>query len=350
MAAVVPRYRNNITPYARPMAGAGLLGLAYHGARAGYNAYPYIKGTLNKFGKYFSTPRPTNMKGRVGSGKVRLVRKRKGIKKQVRELKRKVESDTGTYIYRHRQTERALAGVNQSAHVSLQGVFTTFYEGAIDNLPYFNPAVPGTYTFADLTSGTQQKEVLLENIYYSAECVNNYQSRVKVSLYICVPKADTSISALTAWTSGIADVGGLATTSAQVYLTDSELFNDLWSIKKTVTRTLNPGQKITASYSAKDVQYDPSMTDAHTTTFIKQIKSMQCIVRVEGTIGHDTSADEQGILQSGVDCVIDRKLVIKYPAGIDLKYIELVDQSNTFTNGGVQASMPVADNIGYSVS
>jgi len=134
-----------------------------------------------------------------------------------------------------------------------------------------------------------------------------------------------------------------------VYLTDSPQFQELWSVGKSMSKTLQSGQECTMVHTCKKFNYNPSVSDSHTSNFQKSFDGSYLVVRVEGVLGHDTSADEQGTLQAGVDVQIDTTWKVLYPAGADIKYIFVADDSSSFTNGGVCANKPLSDNQGYTV-
>lgn len=273
------------------------------------------------------------------------------LKKKVKELQRIAESDMGTHIYRHKGATRNLSSVGQMTIASLTGVTVSSIEAALAGLRYYNPSTPSSLVTADGTTGSYQKEFFFKRCISKYLCVNNYQVPVKLRMYIVVPKEDTSISPSTAFTNGLTDVGGPSSSSPLVHLTDSEEFGDLYSIVKSVICVLQPGESKLLSYSAKPFQYDPSLIDNHNLSYQRKFGCHTLVTRVEGVLGHDTVANEQGTLAAGVDIQEDRVFEIRYAAGADIKTIAINDTSDViFTNGGVVSSKPVADNQGYSVA
>lgn len=314
-------------------------------AKAFYSAAKKVYNFKNRT----FTAKPTTYKKGFG----RVSRKRpipkKGLKNQVKELKRLAEADTGELIYRDRATDAVLCSVNGTAHSDFVLNSTSHLEGVLAQLRYYNPSVPGTLTTADGATGSFEKEFYFTTCYGNLTCRNNYQVPVDVSIYLVKVKNDTSIIPTTAFTDGLADVGSPTSTSPLVYLTDSPIFNDLWKITNTYKFKLSPGQQKSYSASTPKFMYDPSLTDVHGLVYQRKNKTMAFIVRVEGVIGHDTTADEQGCLAAGVDVMFDRTFKVKYQAGADIKYIHVVNSASTFTNGGVVSNKPVSDNQQYSV-
>lgn len=279
-----------------------------------------------------------------------VFRKKKTLKKTVAELKRLSDADTGTYIKRERYSFIHTSSVNQSNHQIYTGWLHTDTEAVIDNLKYFDPATPGTFTTTDFNAGTNQKEILVDSVYSKLTLKNNAQIPGRVTVYTLKPKTDTSISPTTAITNGLADIGNPTSTSQLIYATDSDQFTDLWKICATRSKIVMPGREISISHSEKNYRYDPAYFDAQTSTYSKKGRCFMFLVRVEGVMAHDSSASEVGFAQASFDVILERKSVIKYNAGAQIKWLEILDSVSTFTNGAVVSSMPVADNIPYSRS
>lgn len=289
--------------------------------------------------------------GNKGPYKRPTLRRKKGLKNQVKELKRLAESDMGTHIDRVRETDRTLvASVNQKQFAQANLINCSKIETALSNLKYYDPTAPTTLVTASAASGSFQKEFLVETAHCKFHFRNNYQIPARVCVYICRPKSDTSIGPFSAFTSGLTDVGGPSATSPLVYPTDSEQFNDLWTSVKTKKVLLQPGSEFSMTHSAKSFQYDPSYFDSHNLEFIKKYGACAILISVEGVIGHDTTADEQGTLLAGIDWYTDCTYKIKYAAGADIKQVVVTNNSDSFTNGPVISNKPVSDNQNYSVA
>lgn len=278
-----------------------------------------------------------------GGGKKRKLDKvqaaQKQVNKQLKTLKRRVESGMGTYVYKLRGTTRLIAAVNLQNMATVQGSTTGTVEAAIDNLPVFNPALPGTYTFVNFTSGTQQKEVEIAATYSYCIAKNNYNAPARVTMFVCIPRSDTSLSPTTAVSGGLTDEGsGLGITTPLIGPRDSEQFRDLWIVKAQKSSVLVAGQTMKMSYRAGAFQYDPSFVDSHAFDYQPRYHGHAYLIKVEGVLGHDQSAAEIGYVGAGIDISRVINYVVKYEAGADIHYIEVDDQANSFTNGGVVSS------------
>lgn len=292
----------------------------------------------------------------IKQGKARLKKSNskafpKKIKAQIRELKRMAESDMGTHIQRKRQTGVLTCSVNQSSHNQLDTSSITRLEEVLAQLRYYDPSTPTTLVNADGTAGTFQKEFYFKRVYGKLRLRNNYQVPVRVTVYSVSPKSDTSITATTAFTNGLTDIGGPSSTSTIIYLTDSIQFSDLYKINSSKSVFLNPGSEFSMTHSGKPFQYDPASADSHNLAYQTKYYAMSWVIRLEGVLGHDTSnSTEQTTLQGGVDYENFVTFEVRYSAGADIKYVYLDDVSDTFTTAGVLSNKPVADNQSYSTS
>lgn len=336
---------------------AGALGNVIANAIAGYTGFKVADKMVKNRRK--SVKKPTYSKKRKYMPKKMQYKKRKfgrsrygkSLKKEVYQLKKLANAGLGTYIYRQRQPGRLIATANIRGVTSISGMTKSFIEVMIDNLPTFNPAVPGTYTFVDFTSGTQSKK--LDFVKYNSMMVvtNNYNVPVKVKLWCCVCNTDTSITAANAWNNGLADVGsGLTTATPMLGPHDSPHFKGLYTIVKKVTRVLKAGEVLTLKHSAKPFTYDPSYTDSETDSHLVNYGCFDWMMAVEGVLGHDTTLDEQGTLGAGVDYNRYTTAVIKYQAGADIQYIEVDDNNDSFTNAGVVSSLTDVVKEQYSIN
>lgn len=327
------------------------------------------QGVKNAYGKYRSQA-AINSLPRTARGvvKARKVRYRKAYKKAVakkitrrnpaiQDLSRRVRnlamsnsSDKGELIYRNINSGRVLSGVSTIGAAEFgQGI--TLCETVMDQLQWFNPAT-NAFVTAD-ASGAKYKKVHFARAYYSLDMRNNYQVPCKVTVYTCIPKVDTGnlpSVCLSNWATDNLLNG--AVTDPSVYLTDSAEFNDTWTIHKTTKKTLQPGQEMFVSYSAKPFDYDSAFIDSHSDSYQKAFGSMAFYIRVEGPLGHDTAVTtEQSTLISGIDYVTNRSYKVIYDAGVKCKFVYSSNNLDTsFTNAGVVSLKPVADNIGYSLS
>ncbi len=325
-----------------------LAGYAVKGAKYAYKTYTEYE----PFAKTKSKQKKVNRQIRSFKRPAKVYKSVHGLKNQVKELKRIAESNMGTLLYRQRETARVLSGVNGLGQNSFDGSQSTFLELVLAQLRYYDHEAPSALTTASGITGTYQKEFYFSRNYAKIMVRNNYQVPCKVTLYAVTPKGDTSLAPQTAFTQGLSDVGNPTATSPLVYLTDSELFNDLWRIEKSKDFYIMPGTEASLSHSTKSFQYDPSMFDDHNLLYQKKFGSFAFIVRLTGVLAHDTVVTtEQTTIQAGVDVQIDSTWVVKYAAGVDIKFVFIDNNADaTFTNAGITSASPIVDNQSFSLA
>lgn len=349
--------KSRYSQYINPLTGYGLMKAYKYAKPMVMNRFkarkPIYKKSVVATGKVqpnSSQPKSLSTKYRRSRALFKRAPARKKVQKRLSVINKKLERDQGKLTFRWRSTGRILASANQQNFSSITAVSVTSLETVLANLKYYDPANPGTLVTADATSGSYQKDFTFAVQYAKGVIRNNYQSPCRVTLYFLMVKDDTSINPPTAFSNGLVDTGGVSETSPLAFVSDSIQFKDLWKIAKSTKVELQPGEEYKFSFKTRSFEYDPSLTDSHPDAYQTRNKAYAICARVEGVIGHDTSADEQGILQSGIDWVLDRTWVVEYSAGVNINYIVINDTSDAFTNGGVVSQKPIPDNLGYSIN
>ncbi len=315
--------------------------------------YLYRKGqdlVNQQIRSYTKGQQPYRYKRRKYKKRRNVQKQIKTMKKQIKSVKRIAESDMGTHLSRFRNTGSVLSTVNLMTQTAISAVTVTTLETVIGELLYYDIKIPGTLLNVSGTTGTFQKEFYFDKVYSIMKVRNNYQVPCSCTIYLVQPKEDTSISPTTAFTNGLIDQGNPTFNSPLVFITDSIQFKDLWKITKSARYVLQPGDVASLTYNGKKFQYDPSLVDSHALTFQNRFGGAVFIIRVDGPLGHDTVADEQGQMLAGLDYQMDRTFIVKYSAGADIHNINVTDSSDSFTNGGVCSNMPLADNQAYSLA
>lgn len=358
MANQVGYYRR--LPYGtKRTVATGLAYAAYRNPQGAYNianaAYRTLTRPFNSW--YSSLPRNRALGASIAAPKRKYMRglRRKRGKKKISETAAKVmrilKTFQGNLEYRNIDAQYVrTSGVNAAAYASADIVNMAAYETILGQLRFFNPSAPGTLVTADGAAGTYYREYLFKSVQSTHTCRNNYQIPCRVSIYYCVPKEDTNITPITAFTDGLADASNANTTSIFTNLWDSDEFNDLWRIAKKSTKTLLPGRSMTCKYSIKNMLFSPATYDSHTSTYQRRFKCFYVVVRVHGIIAHDSSANQVGWTNGGVDVSWQTNYKVQYDAGGDINYLYVSENQDGFTNGPLVSSMPVADNINYSIT
>ncbi|WP_445724193.1 hypothetical protein [Flavobacterium sp.] len=285
--------------------------------------------------------------------KKKVSRKKKGaiakLKRSVKELKHDSDQSLGELTYRNISVSKVLSAENKRG----SGCFSVFSVSSLEYilglLKFFNPATPGTLTTSSGTSGSYQRDYLFKSITHKLLIRNNYQTDVNVKVYLCHNKDDASKNPLECWEDGVGDAGNAAVDDIFQYPTDCALYKALYTSKVVLNKVLSPGQSTQCSTTAKPFTYDSSVVDSHSQTWQKEYKPSHFLVTITGTIGHDISADQRTILASGVDVEQRVTAVVRYEAGINIKYVHLDTSLSNVSNSGVQSHQPIPDNIGYSI-
>lgn len=354
-----------LSPYRRQNSALQKAAKAAVYAAAGYKAGPtasqikkvystvkYAKNAMSKnsapaqplHGRKTGTKRPKR--------KAKLNRKTMDrVVKQVKELKQSESAALGTQTTRNLYSARITSSANEQ-EVSLVSnpLSKTVIESVLSTMKFFNPATPGTLTTASGVAGTYQRNILLKSITSKLLLRNNYKSDVDVKVYLCKCKDDTNISSLQTWINSVPDGSNLTSVQALgQYPTDYNQVKDLYSLSVLCKQSLSPGQSMTCSHSEKDIEYDSSTVDSHNLEYQKEYKCFQFMVVISGTMGHDTSADQQTLMEAGVDVQVSDTYIVKYNAGVNISYSVITNSMNSaFTNQGVQSHQPIPSNIGFS--
>lgn len=293
---------------------------------------PYLRKGYKKYNPYKKPIGPTQ-KGRYKTKKGYKRIQGKTLTKKVKELTKMVNADNATHTHRVSSTGTCLSADSTVGYLQLDGNTSAIMEAALANLRYYNPAVPGTLTTADGATGTYQRKFGIHSLFSKLVVRNNYRVPAKVTIYLCTPKVDTDQTPYSSFTNGMTDQGNPTINRTMLYLTDSDLFKELWNIEKSKSFELTPGHERTMSCSTKPFEYDPSLVDTHGLTYLKHCHTKIWVIRVEGVLSHDTSVTtQQGKAPAQVDVSTETKIVIKYDAGTNLNDYSITDGYDVFTN------------------
>lgn len=339
MANQIQRYRRQpMVAYKQQMVRAAGVGAA---AQLAYKYGPYVAKATGKYLYKYATTKKQNTKNEV-----------RKIKANIVKLKKYDDSTTGTMTYRICTCTALKSGVNVQA-INTQDLNSfSEIETVLGQCKFYDPTTPGTLIVSNPTTGTYQRNILIENTSIKIKYRNNYQVPCTLVVYACQLRQDTSLNPETCWSNGVIDGSNLtSTTSLNQFPTDYNLVTDLWRLTRKTKIKLEPGQEHTVTVSTKSYEYDAAVTDSHTLNYQKRNKSMAVLSIVKGNIAHDTSVPtQQGLTAAGVDMEIKKVYKVKYSAGINISYSYVSNTYDTFTNGAVVSNKPTADNQAYSVS
>lgn len=274
----------------------------------------------------------------------------KTLKKKVSALTKMVNASNATHTYRTNFTGDLFSGESNCTYTSIRYNSSTLIETALAGLRYYDPANPDTLVSAGGGDGTYSRRFGVHELYGKLHLRNNYTVPAKCTIYLLKPKVDTSIDPVTAFTQGMTDQNNPDTTSELIYMTDSDQFNELWSIVKSKSVTIKAGGEFTMSHSEKPFEYDPAFFDSHQLAYQNVSRSKRWVVRMHGVLSHDTAQPlEQGLSNCGMDYSSFTKFVFKYDAGCSLNDFTIDDKNDTFT-GVPQVTVLANENKSFSLT
>lgn len=311
----------------------------------------------SSFGTKRAMPVKSRKRKRKGGKAVPLSRKVAKMSKELALVKRRAAETTAVKEWRSADAGNLLApkGVQSGWSEIVSITKSTLEGGPLLNCLMVDPQDPSVAPTAEnLAAGTYSTKVRIKSAYLRMQARNNYKVPCVYEAYIFGPIQDTSTSPVTAWTNGLSDNPGnaivaLSSTSPLVFLSDSGNVKKLYKVLVKKRMVLQPGQELEISYTLKNGTYDNSLGDLDTATYQARLLSMSACANVKGVLGHDTTiTTEFGLVAAGVDIRVDRRIIIEYPCALPLRYVEVSNSLDTFTNNGIVSEMPQANNIAYS--
>lgn len=319
-----------------------------------------------------SAPAPTTRRNPRGYGnkrpgqstknkKNRKVRKRyptlhpKGLNKQIQDLRKAVNMDKSTHIYKSCDTGVFSSSTGRCSHSAINANTVSKLETYLANLEYYDPSTPGTLLTASGATGTYSRDFKFKNIHSKLTFSNNYMVPARLKVYCCKAKIDSSTGVITTYTEGITDqviTAGADETDALLYLNDIERVKENWDVDCVLDVLLHAGQMAEISHNTGEFNYDPSHVDSFADTYQKQYKAFEWIIRLESVLGHDSNTPYQRTLSSvELDYQHFIKADIEYDAGIQLNRIFIDDNRGQTPVGSILVGVrPISDNVSYSGS
>lgn len=275
-------------------------------------------------------------------------RRRSAVKRKLMQAplkKERVSPADSTHLNILRDDVRCTTSstANIAAYQVVSPITVSTIEAAMANLRYYDPANPATLITANASTGSYNRKILVQS-QGRILLRNNYTQSVKCTIYICVPRMDTSIDPDTARTSGLTDQGNPSSSSPMLYPEQVNQFNYLWAIKETKTKILRPGQMISAKVPKQYFVYNCAYTDDHSLAYQRDHKAWTYYIRVEGLPVHDTAVSSQiGTGYATVEGIYETRMKFFYDAGVELNDISVTNNCFAVTGGtALQAEFDAA--------
>lgn len=278
----------------------------------------------------------------------RKLRRKRTYKCKIKKLCKFMKQQQAIHIHRSRNVKR-LTSVVKGANLDCNstGGTMSLHQAAMANLRFYDPNT-NTLVTNDPTIGTYSRDMAI-SIFRSCMLKNNYVVPCMVEVYSCVPKADTSNDPVAFYNSGLADQGNPSNISPLVRFKDSIDLKNMWTCKLVKKKLLMAGQSLYCKNFAKQFDFNISTFDGHNLEY-QRLQGGHCwVVRVSGTVGHDSTLVEVGVMQAAVDIIYDAEYRIQYDAGKDLHDISVADSSDQFTNAGQGSNKPMVVNQQWTV-
>lgn len=323
--------------------------MRHYGKRLANQAFRYATGSGKR--KRLRARRLFGKRALYKVSRVKAANRSRRNRMDMKKVKCFINARTATHVRRERGCTR-IKCLDRQALVSeiVSGGNLTSIEAAAGNLRYFD-ANTNTLVTKNPMTGTYSRDICM-SIVRRLTLRNNYQVPCKLQVWSCIPKDATSVTAHSAWLSGLVDQGGISSTSPLAYISDSRDLTDMYSIKKMVGKTLMPGQSAFVRQICPKFDYTISTNDHHVLEYQKRQGGHIFLIRVTGVIAHDSGGVAECLTTAaGVDVLIDITYKFEYDAGKNLEDYSIDDNTAaSFTTSGVLSSRPVVDNQTYSVA
>lgn len=254
----------------------------------------------------------------------------KPLKQRVASLEKKVRQNYGTHIFKQEATFQVTSIVNRCGYGEGTIFNATGIETLLDSVPYQSTATPGTPATWDATAATQPTKWNIK-CFVKTLMRNNYLYPVNVRCYILKPKVDQSNTVQSGITSGISEQASstmYSNTAPFLYPNDSKEWRDTWHVLNSCEMKLQSGDECEVPYN-ETIVYDQEFKDNNTTTYLRKYSRI-ILIRVVGVVCHDSVTTSQiGICPTALDCVIYRRMELKYPSAAPLVTNEVISGLST---------------------
>ncbi len=270
------------------------------------------------------------------------------LNKRVSKVSRLLNAVTCVKNYRERVTTPLnIAAINEGVFAQNSFGAVNAIERAITKLEFFDPSSPSVPIEANGNSGLYQRAFAFSSKYYFT-AKNSYMVPVYCTLWLCLPRMQTSLGPADTWERGLDDLS-ISTTDILIKPQDSAIFKNTWRVIKTKRALLPAGARMTMSYSAR-FTYDPTVQDVFGKIFYPQYDGSCILIRIEGDIAHlSTNQNFIGTGLGAIDMVKDIYHTVTYDGGFNANLVEV------FNGGDVMATpvtgvKPFTDNLAFNAA
>lgn len=313
-----------------------------YSAKAGTKLSYWARGNPHSATKTKAKGKRPRSKKAIKSSIPRKVAK---LTRDVKRLSHDIDNLDGNFSYRelsYGDLVSLAADSNQFQHTHNS---VAVLEGVLALLPYYDQSAPSDLATVSFLTGNYQKTVQIESSYSELTIRANYRIPVHYDGYVFRAKTDTDLAINALMTSQIQDFTNVTQWDHPlIHPQDFDLMKQLYTFKKVSSGLLLAGAQTTISMRSGRFDYSPASVDTHSDAYQTRYKAGSLVFRIWGPVGHDSvETDEQGRVQTTIDFIKKTVINVKYAAGANIKRIQIVDNSATFSNTGNMCNMPTAN-------
>lgn len=283
--------------------GGGLL----YGAGAMYNAY--------RSNKRIKRGVKTSYKGNIKTSRSFAKTKRRG-RRSVGYGQGGTTTGVNTVVLRNKRrqgwTKSALKDISERRYQVINGLRASSgvgYQGQLQAHLLIGTDLNALKTAESLTLYTK---IYISHAQSDYRMLNNSNGVLKVMMYFCIPRRDSSLSPLSAWTTGNADqsmTGQQDLIGSKPF--QSQEFTSLYYVKKVKTIELGPGGTFNQRVITKvNKSYDTSLY--RNVEYLRQFTGSVIFV-VSGFPANDVTTVSQVSTQATALDVVEERFISYYP-------------------------------------
>lgn len=257
--------------------------------------------------------------------------------------------DTGMHTEYTRNVLQTICVKGQSIFKELSVNNSTQIKEFLDSLQYYDNAV---LVQRDAIALGKSFDFFIKT-YSKSTWVNNFQIPVWADFYLMDVLIPTPSPPSVFYAAGLVDRGMVGdaqvVTDVHAYPTQSKVLNTNYKIKKHVKLCLKPGESYSMDCSHR-FKWDEEWFNTNSEVFQPTFKTHFYCVRLEGVICHTELTPFVNISTSagGVDQMIDIKATVEYGAGMNVRPLHGVNNSQVISGNGVVCFENNTDNRVFS--
>lgn len=272
---------------------------------------------------------------------------RQELKKFKKSVYRKIADRTNYTVMKTQASGKMDSSINSCDHEQRQISGVTNFETVLGNLRIVRVTDAGATETAPLDVRAANIPSLGVNIRtkHRYHMKNNQATPAHVWMYYIEPREDGDTSPVDAFSQGLGQMqlGATPTTDPKWWLTDSDLFNQMWVIKNRKSYFMQPGDEVFWDCDTGWKKYSADKNDQDPRAYLKKVTGF-VVTRVQGTVAHDSTltTTQFGLCSAQIDFLRYEKYEVKMNSPVKVKFVD--DLGGTFnipTNGFVCTNVAI---------